>query len=437
MKFAHSHDDYLYCADHTVKLIKEQWVDTIYLDGKWVETNEECNPEETRAISFYPSHEREHLEYAFLEVLRNHKGEITSSVADIKGIDSSFCTHKILMEDEYKPIVQPQRRVNLNIKEVVPKKGRMNVVKNENDKIIPQRTVTGWRVWYFQIPVAFDDQEKTTFTYPYGIFAYKIMPSSCATPQPHSNPDWSLPFKIICDASDYAVGAVLRQRRDKHFQPIHYASKTINEAQENYTTMEKELLAIMFAFDKFQQYMVLSKTIVFTKHSALRYLFTKQDAKPRLIRWILLLQEFDIEIHDKRGAENLAADHLSRLENPELRKLTKAKFRDLFPEERLMSITDQSNEPCKLVHSCGACQRAGNISARNETPQRLFLGKLKSRWYDPFTVNRTLKSGAIKLCDKEGHEFIVNRKRVKPYQLDVEDFDKEDDINLDDQGGVT
>ncbi|GJS28270.1 putative nucleotidyltransferase, ribonuclease H [Tanacetum coccineum] len=102
-------------------------------------------------------------------------------------------------------------------------------------------------------------------------------------------PDWSLPFEIMCDASDYAVGAVLGQRIDKHFKPIHYASKTMNEAQENYTTTEKELLAVVFAFDKFRQYMVLSKTIVFTDHSALRYLFMKQDAKPRLIRWILLL----------------------------------------------------------------------------------------------------------------------------------------------------
>ncbi|GKD89862.1 reverse transcriptase domain-containing protein [Tanacetum coccineum] len=88
-------------------------------------------------------------------------------------------------------------------------------------------------------------------------------------------PDWSLPFEIIYDASDYAAGAVLGKRIDKHFKSIHYASKTMNEAQENYTTTEKELLDVMFAFNKFRQYLVLSKTIVFTDHSALRYLFTK------------------------------------------------------------------------------------------------------------------------------------------------------------------
>ncbi|GKC57707.1 reverse transcriptase, partial [Tanacetum coccineum] len=94
-------------------------------------------------------------------------------------------------------------------------------------------------------------------------------------------PDWSLPFEIMCDASDCAVEAVLGQRKEKHFQPIHYASKMMSKAQENYTTTEKELLVVVFAFDKFRQYLVLSKPIIFTDHSALRYLYTKHDAKPR------------------------------------------------------------------------------------------------------------------------------------------------------------
>ncbi|KAM1262754.1 hypothetical protein ACFX2G_028456 [Malus domestica] len=110
--------------------------------------------------------------------------------------------------------------------------------------------------------------------------------------------DWSLPFELMCDASDYALGAVLGQRKDKRPHVIYYASRTLNDAQLNYSTTEKELLAVVFALDKFRSYLIGTKVIVFTDHAALKYLLTKKEAKPRLIRWILLLQEFDIEIRE-------------------------------------------------------------------------------------------------------------------------------------------
>ncbi|GJS37855.1 reverse transcriptase domain-containing protein [Tanacetum coccineum] len=151
-------------------------------------------------------------------------------------------------------------------------------------------------------------------------------------------PDWDLPFELMCDASDFAIGAVLGQRKNKHFQPIHYASKTMNEAQTHYTTTEKELLAVVYAFEKFRSYLVMSKSIVYTDHSAIKYLFAKKDAKARLMRWILLLQEFDIDVRDKKGAENLAADHLSRLENPHQDKFENKEINEAFPLETLGSI---------------------------------------------------------------------------------------------------
>ncbi|GJU94811.1 reverse transcriptase domain-containing protein [Tanacetum coccineum] len=421
-----------------------------------------------------------HLEYAFLEgtnklpviiaknlkdeekerlikVLKSHKQAIAWKLSDIKGIDPQFCTHKILMEDDFKPAVQHQRRVNPKIHEVikkevvklldarliypisdspwvspvhcVPKKGGMTVVTNEDNELILTRLVIGWRVCidyrklndatrkdhfllpfidqmlerlarneyycffdgfsgYFQILIDPQDQEKTTFTCPYGTFAYRRMPfglcnapgtfqrcmmaifhdmieetmevfmddfsvfgdsfSSCLS---HLDKmlkrcedtnlvlNWEkchfmvkegivlghkisksriedLPFETMCDASDYAVGAVLGQ-------------------------------LVVYAFEKFRPYLVLSKTIVYTDHSVLKHLLPKQDAKPRLLHWILLLQEFDVIIRDKKGAENLAADHLSRLENPHQSDPEKKEITETFPLETLRMVTfcGDSNTP--------------------------------------------------------------------------------------------
>ena len=126
-------------------------------------------------------------------------------------------------------------------------------------------------------------------------------------------PKWQLPFEVMCDASDLAIGAVLGQREDGKPYVVYYASKTLNKAHRNYTTIKNELLVVVYALDKFHAYLVGSDIVIFTDHSALKYLLTKQDAKARLIRWVLLLQEFKLQIKDKNGVENVVADHLSRL----------------------------------------------------------------------------------------------------------------------------
>ncbi|KAJ9546993.1 LOW QUALITY PROTEIN: hypothetical protein OSB04_019536 [Centaurea solstitialis] len=528
-----------------------------------------------------------------IEVLKKHKKALAWKISDIPGISPSFCTHKILMEDNFKPCVQKQRRLNPKMQEVVkkeviklldtgiiypisdspwvsrvqvvPKKGGLTVVTNDNNELVPTRTVTGWRVCidyrklndatrkdhfplpfidqmlerlagneyycfldgfsgYFQIPIDSEDQEKTTFTCPFGTFAYRHMPfglwnapatfQRCMTAifqdmiedcmevlwmislfsglssmreisfgsqlgevtlygivlghkiskdglevdkakidtisklPPLTNikgvrsflghagfyrrfikdfskitrpltkllekdapfifdekcisafetlkhhltnapivvpPDWDQPLEIMCDASDYAVGAVLGQRKNNHFQPICYSSRTLNDAQENYTTTEKELLAVVFAIEKFRSNLVLSKIIVYTDHSALKYLYAKPDAKPRLIRWILLLQEFDREVRDKRGAENLAADHLSRLENPNMDSGGIEVIRDKFPDEDLNMIKTIGEDPIPWYADIANYLAAG-VLVKGMTHQQKgkFFSDLKHYfWFKP------------------------------------------------------
>nr|GEY72607.1 reverse transcriptase domain-containing protein [Tanacetum cinerariifolium] len=401
-----------------------------------------------------------HLEYVFLE------GDNKLPVIISKELGK-----------DYKPAVQHQRRVNPKILDVikkevkklldagliypisdspwvspihcVPKKGGFTMVENEKNELIPTRLVTGWRMLerlagneyycflddffgYFQIPTDPRDQEKTTFTWPYGTFAYRRMPFGlCNAPGtsqrcmlaifhdmvektmevfmdeflekshfmvkegivlghkiskngievdrakvdviakfPNSTTvkgirsflghagfywrfiqdfskitrpmtplleknttfvfsedciqafqtlkkklkeapiliasNWDLPFELMCDASDFAIGAVLGQRHEKHFKPIHYAN-----------------------------------------HSAFKYLFAKKDAKARLLRWVLLLQEFDFNVLDTKGAENLAADHLSRLENPYKHVVDPKEINETFPLETLSMVTfrGDSNAP--------------------------------------------------------------------------------------------
>ena len=156
-------------------------------------------------------------------------------------------------------------------------------------------------------------------------------------------PNWDLPFEVMCDASDYAVGAVLGQKVDKDPHVIYYSSRTLNDAQLNYSTTEKELLAVIFALEKFRQYLVGAKVVVYSDHAALRYLLKKKDAKPRLIRWVLLLQEFDLEIRDKKGCENVVADHLSRLVQEYPIGDDEIPLRENFPDEHLWAI--QGEEP--------------------------------------------------------------------------------------------
>ena len=576
-------------------------------------------------------------EQRLLEILRKHKESIAWSIEDLKGISPSICMHKILLEENARPTVEHQRRLNPVMKEVVrkevlkwlnvgfiyaisdspwvspihvvPKKGGFTVIRNDKNELIPTRTVTGWRVCidyrklntatrkdhfplpfidqmldrlaghhhfcfldgylgYNQIAIAPEDQEKTTFTCPYGTFAFRRMPfglcSALATFQRcmmsmfsylveevmeifmddftvygssfeqcmnnleivlqrckdkqlalnwekchfmvtegivlghkisatrlevdqskisiiktlappttvkgirsflgHAGfyrrfikdfskiarplcrlleekdtkfnfddsckaafeeikirlvqapimdaPEWDQEFEVMCDASDFAMGAVLGQRKEKIFRAIYYASRTFNEAQENYSTTEKEMLAIVFSCEKFRPYILGSHVIVHTDHAAIKYLMSKKEAKPSLIRWVLLLQEFDLEIKDKKGCDNVIADHLSRVEQNETEK-EEAKLTENFPDEQLFKVSFQIPWSADIVNylACGVVPQEFSYQQKRKlrTDSRYYI------WDDPLLFKRGVDM-IIRRCVPESEQCkILNECHASPY----------------------
>ncbi|GKD91456.1 reverse transcriptase domain-containing protein, partial [Tanacetum coccineum] len=302
----------------------------------------------------------DNLEYAFLEessflpviissqlseenknklisVLKRHKQAFAWIITDIPGICLSFCKHKIQILKDKKSVVQKQRRLNPNMQEVV---------KKEIIKLLDTAEI--------------------------GIFHLSL---------------------CVMQANSQ-FGAVLGQRDGKHFHPIYFASKTLNAAQQNYTVTKKELMAVVFAFDKFQRYLILSKMIVYTDHSTLRHLFKKQDAKPRVICWIMLLQEFDIEIKDKRGTENVTADHLSRIDNDETSDDNDVD--DNFLRETLMEIT--TNDTPWFADF--ANYLVGDVIPKGmmyQQKKKLFFDLKNYFWEDPYLF-KVCSDGMIRRC---------------------------------------
>nr|GEX48546.1 reverse transcriptase domain-containing protein [Tanacetum cinerariifolium] len=435
---------------------------------------------------------------AFIKVFKSHKQAIAWKHFDIKGINPEICTHKIIIEDDFEPAVQHQRRVNPKIHDVnkkdvlklldarliypisdspwvspvhyVPKMGGFTVVENEENELILTRLVMGWRYYffrdgfsgYFQILIDPKDQEKTTFTSPYGTFAYRRMPfglcnasgtfQRCMMAIFHDMikkrlevfmDDFSVfrnSFETclshlekmlkrcedtnLClnsEKSHFMVkegivlghkiskkgievdkakvdviaklphpttvkGAVLGQHHEKHFRPIHYASKIITEAESNYTMTEKEILAVVYAFEKFQSYLIMNKSIVYTDHSALKYIFAKKNSKARFLRWIFILQEFKFKVIDIKGAENLAVDHLSQFKNPHQNVLDPKEINERFPLETLNMVSFRSNSSTPWFADF-ANYHAENFVVKGMSSQqknKFFKDVKHYFWDDPF-----------------------------------------------------
>nr|GFA38274.1 reverse transcriptase domain-containing protein [Tanacetum cinerariifolium] len=221
-------------------------------------------------------------------------------------------------------------------------------------------------------------------------------------------PNWDQPFELMCNANDYVVGAVLGQRIEKHFWPIHYASKTMNQAKMNYTTTEKEMLAVVYAFEKFRSYLIMNKSIVYTDHSALKYLFAKKDVKVRLLRWILLLQEFDFKVIDTKGAENYVVDHLSRIENPYENVFDPKEINETFPLESLNKIAHQDPSTLWFVDFANYHARNFIIKAGKEAIDILnacHSGPTRGHYGANYTAKKVLGSGPFP--SSKGNKYIL------------------------------
>ncbi|KAH0713324.1 hypothetical protein KY290_008970 [Solanum tuberosum] len=166
------------------------------------------------------------------------------------------------------------------------------------------------------------------------------------------SPDLSESFEVMCDGSGMTLGVVYGQKRNKLFHRIYYASETLNNAQRNYTVTKQELLAVVCAFEMFRAYLLGTKVIVHTDHVALRYLRARKDAKPRFIRWVLLLQEFNFEVKDRKGCENQVANHLSRLERKEDAE-HEVDIDDSFPDEQIYAAADHSESLVGIADQLG------------------------------------------------------------------------------------
>jgi hypothetical protein len=214
-------------------------------------------------------------------------------------------------------------------------------------------------------------------------------------------PDWSQPFEIMCDASDYAIGAVLGQQKEGKIRAIYYASKTLNGAQLNYATTEKELLVVVFAFEKFKSYIVNSKVIVYIDDAAIKYLLSKKDAKPRLIRWILLLQEFDVEIRDKKGLKNVVADHLSRM-NCEDKEPIEDKMRD----DHLYRVLDKDTWMINIIRAI----RKMPLDHLDKNAQRRVMAESQKYYWDAPYLFWLGADGVLRRCVPREERLKILRK---------------------------
>ncbi|XP_017621180.1 uncharacterized protein LOC108465359 [Gossypium arboreum] len=401
-------------------------------------------------------------EEKLVNILKQHRRAITWSIADIEALVHLFaCTRSTW---KMKRVCIDYRKLNTATrKDHFP----FPFIDQMLDRLVGRAYYyfLNSYSWYNQIAIAPEDQEKTTFTCPFGTFAFHHMPFSlCNAPATFQMYMMAIFSNMIEDSlevfkDDFSVygndfdhcannlDKVLQRCEDTHlvlnWEECHFMATegimlghrisgqgievdkakveiieklppptNVKEAQINYTTTEKELLVVVFAFDKFRSYLVGTMIIGFTDHSALRYLFVKKDAKPRLIHWILLVQEFDIEIKDHKGSENQFVDHLSRLdvgsEDGNILQIV-----DAFPDEKLFYV-DTTPWYVDLVNHlvCGKLP----LGVIGRTKERFLREVVKYHWNESYLFN-VCNDNIIRCCVLEDEMLsILKHSHDAPYR---------------------
>ncbi|GJX37612.1 retrovirus-related pol polyprotein from transposon TNT 1-94 [Tanacetum coccineum] len=398
-----------------------------------------------------------HLEYAFLEkdsllpvvisallkddkkkrlvsILKKHKEAFTWKTSNLSGMSPSFCKRKINFEDDAKPVIQRQHRLNPNMKEVMKKE----IIKLLDAGIIYPIEDSPWEKCHFmvtegivlghkvssaglevdkakidvitELPPPTNVKAVRSFLGHVGFYrrfikdfskisrpmtkllkkdlvfdfneecikAFETLKEKLTNAPIMVSPDWSQPFELMCDASNFAVGAMLGQHEGKHFRPIHFASKTLNNAQQNYTVTKKELLVVVFAFDEFRSYL----------------------------------------IKNKKGAENVAADHLSRLENPNLEELRDEDIDDNFPDETLMNVL--SNDEDEIPWFTDFANYLAEAKALPTNDARVVINFLK-KLFSHFGIPKALISDRAYHPQTSGQVKNTNRALKRILENTVKD----------------
>nr|GEX50214.1 reverse transcriptase domain-containing protein [Tanacetum cinerariifolium]GEX50244.1 reverse transcriptase domain-containing protein [Tanacetum cinerariifolium] len=337
---------------------------------------------------------------ALITVLKSYKRAIAWKLSDLMGINPEFFTHKILMEDDFKLAVQHQRRVNPKIHDVI---------KNEVLKLLDAGLIypISDGPWIARLMTCLLEKDIPFFFSKECVEAYQTLKRKLTEAPILIAPDWDLSFQLMCDASDFAIGAVLGQHQEKHFRPIHYASKTMTEAESNYNTTKKEMLAMVFGTPR----AIISDRGTHFCNDQFAKVMLKYGFTHRLATAYHPQTSGQVEVSN-RGLKRI----LERTTVGDHRKVQLNELNELCDQAYENSLIYK--EKTKRLHDSKIKDHVFHIGDQVllfNSRLKIFSGKLKTRWSGPFTVSHVFPYDTVELSQTDGPNFKVNGHRLKHY----------------------